>query len=238
LPTTKKARTNNHHIFDVVVGKFLPTSLVHTFPFCRKITLTKEDATVSSCSSSSSKKSTLLAHKQQSKQQQQKQQQQKKQKKNSQYSAQQRHRHQSQSSTSPTPTTAPSTHSSSSAASSGSIHSLPLLPPRRVLLSPNKRLLLLLGALHRGQNCALVYQIFEAGPPYFRLIFYDVTVTFADACFSPNSRAIAMIPSALLSTVLELTLPRAKETKRTSTSSSSGLSPAGFLIQSRRGTYV
>ncbi|ELR23589.1 MYND finger domain containing protein [Acanthamoeba castellanii str. Neff] len=68
-------------------------------------------------------------------------------------------------------------------------------PPRKILLSPNKRLLLMHGALHKGQNSLLVYQIMEDTPPYFRLIFYDMSFTFLDACFSPDSKSLVTIPS-------------------------------------------
>jgi len=69
------------------------------------------------------------------------------------------------------------------------------LPPKKILLSPNKRLLLLHGALHKGQNSLLVYQIAENTPPYFQLIFYDMSFTFLDACFSPDSKSLLTIPS-------------------------------------------
>ncbi|KAL6057154.1 MYND finger domain containing protein [Balamuthia mandrillaris] len=67
--------------------------------------------------------------------------------------------------------------------------------PKKLLLSPNKRLLLVHGALHKGQSCLLIYQIMEESPPFFRLIFYDQGLTFLDACFSPDSKSLVTIPS-------------------------------------------
>lgn len=67
--------------------------------------------------------------------------------------------------------------------------------PRKVLLSPNKSLMLILGAYHPETNrkCLMVYQIFETYPNPFHLIFYDYAFSFIDVCFSPDSRSLVCI---------------------------------------------
>jgi hypothetical protein len=65
--------------------------------------------------------------------------------------------------------------------------------PRKVLLSPNKSLLLILGAYHNNRKSLLVYQIFETYPNPFHLIFYDFAFSFVDVCFSADSRSLVCI---------------------------------------------
>ena len=65
--------------------------------------------------------------------------------------------------------------------------------PRKVLLSPNKQLLLILGAYHRGRKSLLVYQIVETYPNPFHLVFYDYAFTYVDVCFTPDSRRLVCI---------------------------------------------
>lgn len=81
--------------------------------------------------------------------------------------------------------------------------------PRKILLSPDKRLLLLLGVFHQSHCsllvCVLVilcgaflitcsHHIFDT-PEYFKPIFHDLSLTFLDACFSPDSSSLAIIPT-------------------------------------------
>lgn len=67
--------------------------------------------------------------------------------------------------------------------------------PRKLLLSPNKQLLLVLGAYHNDRKCLLVYQILDTAPDPFWLIFVDNAFAFVDACFSPDSRSLVVIPT-------------------------------------------
>jgi len=161
-------------------------------------------------------------------------------------------------------------------------------PPRKILLSPNKRLLLMHGALHKGQNSLLVYvppcplsvcvctllfcmsitrrrhlprlslslsrccsqpcllsaahsfmhlwcpwwscsyQIMEDTPPYFRLIFYDMSFTFLDACFSPDSKSLVTIPSRYPCFIFLLNLNFVLGRVRNQHASSSGTSRHPF----------
>lgn len=68
-------------------------------------------------------------------------------------------------------------------------------PPRKILLSADRRLLLLFGAMHQGESALLVYQIGDGYPELsFRLLFSDLTLSFLDACFAPTSDGLAVIP--------------------------------------------
>lgn len=79
--------------------------------------------------------------------------------------------------------------------------------PRKVLLSPNKSLLLILGAYHKNRKCLSVYQIFDTQPNPFHLIFYDYAFSFIDACFSPDSRSLVCIPTRHPHHLFVLALP-------------------------------
>ncbi len=53
----------------------------------------------------------------------------------------------------------------------------------QVMLSPNKQLLLILGAYRDNRKNLVVFQIFETYPDPFHLIFYDMAFTYVDVCF-------------------------------------------------------
>eukprot|EP00698_Gefionella_okellyi_P010381 TRINITY_DN2691_c0_g1_i1.p1 TRINITY_DN2691_c0_g1~~TRINITY_DN2691_c0_g1_i1.p1 ORF type:complete len:598 (-),score=70.53 TRINITY_DN2691_c0_g1_i1:26-1777(-) len=70
------------------------------------------------------------------------------------------------------------------------------VPPSKMLLSPDRRHLMLYGAAWKDQRALLIYAIGDGIPEFnFRLVFYDVCFTFLDACFSPDSQAIVVIPA-------------------------------------------
>ncbi len=79
--------------------------------------------------------------------------------------------------------------------------------PRKVLLSPNKALLLILGAYHNNRKSLVVYQIFETYPNPFHLIFYDFAFSFVDVCFSPDSRSLVCITTRHPHHLFVLALP-------------------------------
>lgn len=84
------------------------------------------------------------------------------------------------------------------------------ISPKKILLSPNKRLLMVIGVIHRGQNCLVVYEISEpttTRKEYFKPVFYDITLMFIDACFAPDSKSIVFIPARYPSLLFMLTLP-------------------------------
>ena len=86
---------------------------------------------------------------------------------------------------------------------------LDYIPPKKVLLSPNGRLLLLHGGNYMGQSSLMVYQIMESASPFshFPLIYYDLSLTYSDVCFSPDNRRIAAIPARSPSYIMLLYLP-------------------------------
>lgn len=101
------------------------------------------------------------------------------------------------------------------------------IPPKRVCLSPNKRLLLLLGASFLGQSSLLVYQIMESASPFsfFPLIFYDLAMNYIDACFAPDNRRLASIPARLPTHLFLFYLPLISvESRRPSSSSNASMS--------------
>jgi hypothetical protein len=55
--------------------------------------------------------------------------------------------------------------------------------PRKVCLSPNKQLLMVLGAYRDNRKCLVVFQLFETYPDPFHLIFFDLAFTYIDVCF-------------------------------------------------------
>eukprot|EP01117_Protostelium_nocturnum_P013735 TRINITY_DN5159_c0_g1_i1.p1 TRINITY_DN5159_c0_g1~~TRINITY_DN5159_c0_g1_i1.p1 ORF type:complete len:630 (+),score=148.94 TRINITY_DN5159_c0_g1_i1:144-2033(+) len=82
--------------------------------------------------------------------------------------------------------------------------------PKRIMLSPNKKLLLVNGVIHKAnsQRCLIVYQIIEESViPEFRIIFYDLSQTFNDACFSPDSTSLVVIPTKYPYLIFSLGLP-------------------------------
>eukprot|EP01114_Cavostelium_apophysatum_P024218 TRINITY_DN9419_c0_g1_i1.p1 TRINITY_DN9419_c0_g1~~TRINITY_DN9419_c0_g1_i1.p1 ORF type:complete len:545 (+),score=66.26 TRINITY_DN9419_c0_g1_i1:419-2053(+) len=97
--------------------------------------------------------------------------------------------------------------------------------PKKIILSPSKKLILLFGALHRGHSCLMVYQILEEGTgnDFFRLAFYDFSFCFVDACFSSDSRGILTIPAKYPSYVFWVHIPilNASRQKRPGTAANS-----------------
>lgn len=80
--------------------------------------------------------------------------------------------------------------------------------PQRILLSADRRLLLLFGVQHKGQSCAVVYQILDHGSERFRPVFYDLTLSLHDACFTPDSCGLLAVPRAHEGVVLFVRVPR------------------------------
>ena len=64
--------------------------------------------------------------------------------------------------------------------------------PKRILLSPNKRLLMILGGYHKNRKCLLVYQMFDTSDP-FHLIYYDYAFSYIDVAFTPDSKSLVCI---------------------------------------------
>jgi hypothetical protein len=64
----------------------------------------------------------------------------------------------------------------------------------------------------------------EEGQDFFRLIFYDFSFCFIDACFSSDSKAILTIPSKYPSFIFMLSLPlvTVKQPRKTGTANSNG----------------
>ncbi|GAM29245.1 hypothetical protein SAMD00019534_124210 [Acytostelium subglobosum LB1] len=83
--------------------------------------------------------------------------------------------------------------------------------PRKVLLSHDKRLLLIIGCYYKGLRCLTVYKINEEGPNYFQLIFYDTSMAYIDACFSSDSQMLVAILSRFPNYLFFLQLPIAKK---------------------------
>jgi hypothetical protein len=81
-----------------------------------------------------------------------------------------------------------------------------IIPPRKLELSHDKRLLLINGVVHRGFSCVVVYQI-SPTPDYFKLVYYDLSMTFLDACFSPDSTRLVVIPAKHPTQLSILSLP-------------------------------
>lgn len=79
--------------------------------------------------------------------------------------------------------------------------------PRKIMLSPNKQMLLILGAYRGGVKSLLVYQIFETFPNPFHLIYSDYSFTFVDVCFSPDSRSLVCITARHPHYLFVLSLP-------------------------------
>src|SRR5690606_12528271 len=50
------------------------------------------------------------------------------------------------------------------------------------------------------------YQIFEE-PEFFQVIFYDLSISFIDACFSPDSQNLLVIPTRFPNYIFMLNLP-------------------------------
>ncbi|KYQ90908.1 hypothetical protein DLAC_07781 [Tieghemostelium lacteum] len=82
--------------------------------------------------------------------------------------------------------------------------------PRKVLLSHDKRLLLIIGCFYKGISSLTVYKILEEGPEYFQLIYYDSSFTFIDACFSSDSTMLVSILSRYPNFLFFLQLPNIK----------------------------
>jgi hypothetical protein len=68
----------------------------------------------------------------------------------------------------------------------------------------------------------------EDTPPYFRLIFYDMSFTFLDACFSPDSKSLVTIPSRYPCFIFLLNLNFVLGRVRNQHASSSGTQPFGL----------
>ena len=84
------------------------------------------------------------------------------------------------------------------------------IQPKKILLSPNKKFLLIHGAYYNNQKSILVYQIFEdlsLNVISFNLIYYDYSFTFVDACFSPDSECLVAIPSKFSSYLFIFKMP-------------------------------
>ncbi|EGC40115.1 hypothetical protein DICPUDRAFT_52183 [Dictyostelium purpureum] len=79
--------------------------------------------------------------------------------------------------------------------------------PRKILVSHDKRLLMIIGCFIKGVSCLTIYRIVEEGPNYFQLIFYDSSFTYVDACFSSDSTMMTAILARYPNFIFALQIP-------------------------------
>lgn len=85
-----------------------------------------------------------------------------------------------------------------------------LVVPKKILLSSDKRLLLLHGAYLNQTRSLLVYQLVEDSSPKgvsLHLIFHDYCFTYADVCFSVDCSSLVCVPSRFSSYIFLFQLP-------------------------------
>ncbi|KAF2068742.1 hypothetical protein CYY_009938 [Polysphondylium violaceum] len=104
-------------------------------------------------------------------------------------------------------TTATGTESSTPAPPAPTKQTTRYRKPRKIILSHDKRLLMIIGCFYKGISCLTVYRILEDGPDHFQLIYYDSSFTFIDACFSSDSKMLACILSRYPNFIFFLQLP-------------------------------
>eukprot|EP01094_Clydonella_sp_ATCC50884_P011991 TRINITY_DN2184_c0_g1_i1.p1 TRINITY_DN2184_c0_g1~~TRINITY_DN2184_c0_g1_i1.p1 ORF type:complete len:508 (-),score=67.81 TRINITY_DN2184_c0_g1_i1:676-2013(-) len=90
-----------------------------------------------------------------------------------------------------------------------------LHPPSILRLSPDKRYLMVSSVLHAGQESIVVYRIMQHASGYIQLVlaYSDLSMSFIDVCFSPDSRAIAAVPRRYPTLIFLLSLPLAASTR-------------------------
>lgn len=109
--------------------------------------------------------------------------------------------------TTTTTTTTTSTATSNTSTTSSELKPIRYRKPRKIILSHDKRLLMIIGCFYKGISCLTVYRILEDGPDHFQLIYYDSSFTFIDACFSSDSKMLACILSRYPNFIFFLQLP-------------------------------
>eukprot|EP00002_Diphylleia_rotans_P040285 TRINITY_DN9511_c0_g1_i1.p1 TRINITY_DN9511_c0_g1~~TRINITY_DN9511_c0_g1_i1.p1 ORF type:complete len:540 (+),score=70.76 TRINITY_DN9511_c0_g1_i1:90-1709(+) len=81
-----------------------------------------------------------------------------------------------------------------------------IVTPRKIILSPDRSLLLVLGAVHENALSLLIYKISTDSAPVLELVYNDLSLTFIDVCFTPDSAGIACIPHMRPSTIVMLNI--------------------------------
>eukprot|EP01112_Ceratiomyxa_fruticulosa_P011072 TRINITY_DN2979_c0_g1_i1.p1 TRINITY_DN2979_c0_g1~~TRINITY_DN2979_c0_g1_i1.p1 ORF type:complete len:684 (+),score=109.95 TRINITY_DN2979_c0_g1_i1:105-2156(+) len=96
------------------------------------------------------------------------------------------------------------------------------ITPRKILLSPDKQLLMIIGVIHKGNTSLVIYRIYDDdGSDCFKVVYNDMSFTFIDACFSPDSRSIVAILSRYPSFIFIMNLPLDQVPTLTNASTSS-----------------
>ena len=80
--------------------------------------------------------------------------------------------------------------------------------PKKIMLSPNKRMLLIHGCYHNGIPSLVIFQIREDGPPFFDVLFHDLSFSYLDACFSQGNHSLVAIFRRFPSHVFSVIIPR------------------------------